>query len=46
MRLVYGAQIFEEGDVYVGRCQDLDVSTFGDTSEEAKGSLKEAVSIP
>ena len=39
----YRAEIFREGDLYVARCPDLDVSSFGDTLEEARDSLQEAV---
>ncbi|WP_413166421.1 type II toxin-antitoxin system HicB family antitoxin [Capilliphycus salinus ALCB114379] len=37
-------EIFREGDLYVGVCPDLDVSSFGETVEEAKQSLQEALS--
>lgn len=36
-------EIFQEGDVYVAVCPDLDVSSFGDTLEEAKQSVQEAL---
>ena len=39
----YRTEIFREGDVYVARCPDLDVSSFGDTVDEARDSLQEAV---
>ena len=39
----YRAEIFREGDLYVARCPDLDVSSFGDTVEEARDSLQEGV---
>ena len=35
--------IFKEGDVYVALSPELNVSSFGDTIEDAKGSLKEAI---
>lgn len=38
-------EIFREGNLYVGICPDLDVSSFGETLEEAKQSLQEALSI-
>jgi len=37
-------EIFREGDLYVGICPELDVSSFGETIESAKQSLREAVS--
>ena len=39
----YRAEIFREGDLYVSRCPDLDVSSFGDTVDEARYALQEAV---
>ena len=42
-RLIYRAEIFQEDDLWVGLCPDLDVSSFGDTPVEARDSLKEAV---
>lgn len=41
--IVIRAEIFREGDVYVGVCPDLDVSSFGETIEEARQSLREAL---
>ena len=37
--------IWKEGDVYVSYCPQLDVSSCGDTVEEARRMLKEAVSL-
>jgi len=42
-RIVVRAEIFREGDLYVGLCPDLDVSSFGETIEEARSSLREAL---
>lgn len=39
----YRAEIFREGDLHVARCPDLDVSSFGDTVDEARDALQEAV---
>lgn len=36
-------EIFREGDVYVALCPDLNVSSFGDTVDEARQSLIEAL---
>ncbi len=36
-------EIIQDGDLYVGICPDLDVSSFGETIEEAKQSLQEAL---
>ncbi|MEA3360605.1 MAG: type II toxin-antitoxin system HicB family antitoxin [Thermodesulfobacteriota bacterium] len=43
--IVFSSRIFQEGDVYVSLCPELNVSSFGDTVEEAKSSLKEAVKL-
>lgn len=36
-------EIFQEDDLYVGICPELNVSSFGETIEEAKVSLQEAL---
>jgi len=36
-------EIFQEDDLYVGICSQLNVSSFGETIEEAKTSLQEAL---
>ena len=36
-------EIFKEGDVYVALSPELNVSSFGETMEEAKKSVKEAI---
>jgi predicted RNase H-like HicB family nuclease len=41
--LIARVEIFREGDLYVGLCPDLDVSSFGKTIEEAKSSVHEAL---
>ena len=43
MKLFHRAEVFREGDLYVGRRPELDVSSFGYTREEAIASLQEAV---
>lgn len=42
-RIEVRIEIFQEGDLYVGLCPDLDVSSFGETPEEAKQSVQEAL---
>ena len=42
-KINYRAEFLREGDLYVARCPDLDVSSFGDTLDEARDSLQEAV---
>lgn len=43
MKLVFRAEFFREGGFYVGIVPELDVSSFGESLEEARASLKEAV---
>jgi predicted RNase H-like HicB family nuclease len=38
-------EIFKESEQYVGLCPELNVSSFGDTEEEAEKSIKEAISL-
>ena len=42
-KVMYKAEVFSEDDCFVGYCRELDVSSFGDTPEDAKASLQEAV---
>ena len=42
-KVTFRAEIFPEGDLYVGLSPELNVSSFGETIEEAKHSLHEAV---
>ena len=44
MDLSLKIEIFKEGDVYVAISPQLNVSSFGETVEEARDSLREAVS--
>jgi hypothetical protein len=41
--IVVRAEIFREGHLYLGVCLDLSVSSFGETMEDAKSALREAV---
>jgi len=41
--IVVRSEIFREDDLYVAICPDLDVSSYGETENEARISLKEAV---
>ena len=43
MRLRFPAVFFREGEVIVSLCPVLNVSSFGDTEDEAERSLAEAV---
>jgi predicted RNase H-like HicB family nuclease len=41
--VTFRAEIFKEGDVYVALCPELNVSSFGESIEEARSALYEAV---
>ena len=41
--IVVRAEIFREGDLYVGVCPDLNVSSFGESLGDARQSLREAL---
>ena len=42
-KVTFRAEILQEGDLYVGLCPELSVSSFGETIEEARRSLYEAM---
>ncbi|MBT9160895.1 MAG: type II toxin-antitoxin system HicB family antitoxin [Dehalococcoidia bacterium] len=42
-KIIFRAEIFKESNLYVSICPELNVSSFGETVEEAKHSLYEAV---
>jgi predicted RNase H-like HicB family nuclease len=42
-RIVYRAEFFREEDLYVGLAPELNVSSFGETLDEARRSLQEAL---
>ena len=41
----FTCQLFQEGDQVVSLCPEFNVSSFGDTPDEAVASLHEAVSL-
>lgn len=45
MPIEYRVEVFKEGDQYVGLCPELNVSSFGDSEDEAEASLREAVGL-
>lgn len=45
VQIAYTGQLFEEGDQIVALCPELNVSSFGDTSQEALAALQEAVGL-
>jgi len=42
---VYQSVIYQEGKYYVAQCLNVDVSSFGDTEQEALTSLQEALEL-
>lgn len=44
-KVMYRAEIFPEGDCYVGLCRELDVTSFGNDPKDASASLHEAVEL-
>ena len=45
MKISVRIEIFKEGNVYVALSPELNVSSFGDTIEDAKRFVKEAIEI-
>ncbi len=45
LKLNVHVEIFQEDDQYVGLCPELNVSSFGDTPEDAEASTKEAITL-
>ncbi len=44
-RIAFTAHLFQEGSQIIAYCPEFNVSSFGDTPEEARSSLEEAVSL-
>jgi predicted RNase H-like HicB family nuclease len=44
-RLDVQAVVYREGEHYVAQCLNVDVSSFGDTEEEALANLQEALEL-
>jgi predicted RNase H-like HicB family nuclease len=45
MHVPYTSQIFDEDGQFVALCLELNISSFGDTPDEALASLQEAVTL-
>ena len=43
MNILTRIEIFKEGDVYVALSPELNISSFGETIEDAKKSVREAI---
>ena len=44
-QIILTASVWREGDVFVAQCIEYDVSSYGDTEQEALESLAEAVEL-
>lgn len=42
-KITFQAKVFQEGEVFVAVCPELNVSSFGEDIQDAKRSLQEAV---
>lgn len=45
MRLRLSEEIWKEGNMYVSYCPEIDIASCGETIEQAKKNLKEAILI-
>ena len=45
IHLVYRSEVFKEEDQYIAICPELNVSSFGDSVEEARRCLREALDL-
>lgn len=45
MKRTFTAQIWKEADVYVSQCLEVDISSYGETEQEALDSLAEAIEL-
>jgi predicted RNase H-like HicB family nuclease len=45
IHLVYRVEVFQEDEHFVAICPELNVSSFGDSVEEARESLREAIDL-
>ena len=45
MRLRLSEEIWKEGNMYVSYCPEIDITSCGETIEQAKKNLKEAILI-
>ena len=45
MKVTFTAVVWEEEGTYVSKCPEIDVSSAGDTTEEALANLTEAIEL-
>ncbi len=44
-QVIYQSVVDQEGNYYVAQCLNVDVSSFGDTEQEALANLQEALEL-
>lgn len=44
-QIVYQSVVYQEGKYYVAQCLNVDVSSFGQTEQEALANLQEALEL-
>ena len=44
-QIVYQSVVYKEGKYYVAQCLNVDVSSFGDSEQEALANLQEALEL-
>lgn len=44
-QVVYQSVVYQEGKYYVAQCLNVDVSSFGETEQEALANLQEALEL-
>jgi predicted RNase H-like HicB family nuclease len=44
-QVVYQSVVYQEGKYYVAQCLNVDVSSFGQTEQEALANLREALEL-
>lgn len=44
-KLIYQSVVYKEGKYYVAQCLNVDVSSFGDSEQEALANLQEALEL-
>lgn len=45
MKQKFTASIWQEGEVYVSQCNEIDIASFGSTKKEALEKLAEAIEL-
>lgn len=45
MKRTFGAYLWKEDDLYLARCVEVNVASYGETEDEALSMLKEALEL-